>query len=435
MAEEVRSGRLDVVIFGASGFTGKHTVYEAISVLEGLRWGIAGRNREKLEEVLDEMGIKAGQDLSQIPIIIADVSDDNSVLRMAMSARIVVNTVGPFRLYGEAVIRGCLAGGAHLVDVSGEPQYIESMQLKYHDFAKLCDIYVISACGCNSIPADMGVVFAEQHFDGTINSVETFFVHGLRGCKGNTNAGRAGLNYGTWVSAVNSLAHSDQLKALREHNFVEPLPPFYPIMRPRPLIFRSPETNQVCLPYIGADRSVVRRSQEYFYDYQRKRPVQFFSYIGFPSWLIAIAVALFGIIFMILTKFKLGRKLLLKYPEFFSAGYVSRNGPTEAYMERSYFKLILKATGWPSDCTNPDNELPCKTQMFSVSGPNPAYGSTCVGLLAAAVTLLRQSHKMPGTGGVLTPAMAFARTDLISELEKHEHGMKFEILHDEIKFD
>ncbi|TDG51148.1 hypothetical protein AWZ03_002511 [Drosophila navojoa] len=435
MADEVRDGRLDVVIFGASGFTGKHTVYEAVSVLKGLRWGVAGRNREKLVKVLSEMGIKAGQDLSEIPIIIADIRDHKSMQQMALSASIVVSTVGPFRFYGEEVIRGCLAGGAHLVDVSGEPQYIESMQLKYHDLAKLCGVYVISACGCNSIPADMGVVFAEQHFDGTINSVETFYVHGLKGCKSNTKAGRAGLNYGTWVSAVNSLAHSDQLKALRERTFVEPLPPFYPIVRRRPLIFHSPETNQVCLPYMGADRSVVKRSQEYFYDYQKKRPVQIFSYIGFPSWLIAIAVALFGIIFMILAKFKLGRKLLLKYPEFFSAGYVSRNGPTEAYMERSYFKLVLKATGWPSDCNDPDHELPSKTQMFTVSGPNPAYGSTCVALLAAAVTLLRQGHKIPGPGGVLTPAMAFAKTDLISKLEKHEHGMKFEIIHDEIKLD
>jgi short subunit dehydrogenase-like uncharacterized protein len=40
--------RLDVVIFGASGFTGKYTVYEAIKVLDGLKWGIAGRNKVRI---------------------------------------------------------------------------------------------------------------------------------------------------------------------------------------------------------------------------------------------------------------------------------------------------------------------------------------------------------------------------------------------------
>lgn len=431
MANEIDYERLDVVIFGASGFTGKYTVYEAVSVLAGLRWGIAGRNREKLERVLSEMGFKSGQDLSQIPIYIADIDDEKSLLNMAKSARIVVNAVGPYRFYGENVVRACLEAGTHHVDVSGEPQYMEMIQLKYNDLAKARGIYVVSACGCNSIPADMGIIFAEQHFDGTINSVEAFFINGLKESK--VNAGSAGLNYGTWVSAVNILAHSDELKSLRKHMYLEPLPQFYPVLQRRPLIFRSSEINQVCLPFPGTDRSVVERSQRFFYEHQKKRPVQMYAYVGVPSWIIAIAFVLFSMVFIIFTKFEFGRKLLLKHPELFSAGYVSRNGPSEAYMDRSYFKMILKATGWPSESSDQDKELPSKTVLFSVSGPNPAYGSTCVALLAAAVTILKQSNQMPGTGGVLPPAAAFAKTSLISELEKHEHGMKFEILDDKSK--
>lgn len=37
--------QLDVIIFGATGFTGKYTVYEAVKVLSTLKWGIAGRNK------------------------------------------------------------------------------------------------------------------------------------------------------------------------------------------------------------------------------------------------------------------------------------------------------------------------------------------------------------------------------------------------------
>ncbi|KAH8419208.1 hypothetical protein KR222_010588 [Zaprionus bogoriensis] len=426
------SERLDVIIFGATGFTGKYTVYEAVSVLKDLRWGIAGRNREKLQQVLKDMGAKAKTDLSQIPIVIADVNDEASLLQMAKACRIVVNTTGPYRFYGEKVVLACLEAGTHHVDVSGEPQYMESMQLKYNERAKERGVYIISACGFDSIPADMGVVFVEKNFDGVVNAVETFVVSGVKGAAGEGKGG-AGLNTGTWESAVYGLAHSDELRGIRQQLYPERLPKFFPILKPRPLIFKSPEVNQVCLPFPGSDRSVVMRSQRFLYDNEKKRPVQMHAYIAFPSWIAAIIVALFATFFGLMTKFAFGRKLLLKYPGFFSGGFVSPDGPQESRMERSYFKMTMKATGWPSsqrlaEGSDQYTEPPSKTLMVRVSGPNPGYGSTCVALLSAAVTVLRESSKMPGTGGVLPPGAAFAKTSLISELEKHEHGMKFEIL-------
>ncbi|XP_030573962.1 saccharopine dehydrogenase-like oxidoreductase [Drosophila novamexicana] len=423
--------RLDVIIFGATGFTGKYTVYEAVSVLKDLRWGIAGRNREKLQAVLKEMGAKAKKDLSQTPIIIADVNDEDSLLNMAKACRIVVNTTGPYRFYGENVVRACINAGTHHVDVSGEPQYMETMQLKYNELAKERGVYVISACGFDSIPADMGIVFVEKNFDGVVNSVETFLVNGVKDA--DASYGKAGLNTGTWESAVYGLAHSDELRGIRQKLYPERLPKFFPILKHRPLMFRSSEVNKVCLPFPGSDRSVVMRSQRFLYEHDKKRPVQMHAYIGFPSWISAIVVALFATFFGLMAKFQFGRSLLLKYPGFFSAGFVSRDGPSEARMERTYFKMTMKATGWPSsqrlaEGTDQYKDPPTKTLMVRVSGPNPGYGSTCVALLSTAVTILRESNKMPDTGGVLPPGAAFSKTSLISELEKHEHGMKFEIL-------
>lgn len=97
------SAKLDVVIFGASGYTGKYTVYEAVKVLGGLKWGVAGRNRGKIEAVLKEMGKKAGEDLSKIPIIIADINDQVSLVEMAKQAKVIVNCCGPYRFFGESV--------------------------------------------------------------------------------------------------------------------------------------------------------------------------------------------------------------------------------------------------------------------------------------------------------------------------------------------
>lgn len=81
--------RLDVVIFGASGFTGKATVIEAVKILSKLSWGIAGRSKDKLEAVLKEAGEKNEIDLSKIPILLADVSDADSLEKMANRAKVL----------------------------------------------------------------------------------------------------------------------------------------------------------------------------------------------------------------------------------------------------------------------------------------------------------------------------------------------------------
>ena len=80
--------RLDVIIFGATGFTGKHTIFEGIKILENYSWGIAGRSQEKLEAVLKEIGTKADKDLSKTPIIVADVKDEDSLKGMAERAKV-----------------------------------------------------------------------------------------------------------------------------------------------------------------------------------------------------------------------------------------------------------------------------------------------------------------------------------------------------------
>ena len=61
-------------------------------------------------------------DLAAIRVIVADVEDESSIQEMASQARVVVNCVGPYRFYGEIVVRACITSGSHHLDVSGEPQ-------------------------------------------------------------------------------------------------------------------------------------------------------------------------------------------------------------------------------------------------------------------------------------------------------------------------
>lgn len=418
---------LDVVIFGATGFTGKYTIYEGIKLLEGLKWGVAGRNKEKLAQVLKEIGQKADKDLSETPVVIADVKDPESLKKLAEQCRIVVNCCGPYRFFGEPVVKACIEAGTHHVDVSGEPQYMERMQLLYNEKAQEKGVYIVSACGFDSIPADLGTVFLEKEFDGTVNSVETFLE-----TKSPKSDGGAVLHYGTWESAIYGLAHANELRGIRSKLFQSRLPNFQPRLKDRPLLHRSKFVNdRWCLPFPGSDRSVVMRSQRYFYDNDKKRPIQMKAYVTFATILEVLAVILIGAVFGIMTRFKLGRQLLLKYPRLFSAGFVSHEGPSEKTMENTTFAIYFKGEGWnrDQDQLEPSDQFkvpPNKKLKVKVSGTNPGYGATCVALLLSATTILNQSDKMPSTGGVFPPGAAYYKTNLIEELCKN--GFKFEVL-------
>lgn len=184
------TNRLDIIIFAATGFTGKRTIPQLTKLIKGeklsLTWGIAGRSEDRLKQALSEMEKKTGkylfylcilfgwfililllgEDYSQIPIILADVNDIESIENMTARAKVIINAVGPYRFFGERIVKACVKTGTHHVDVSGEPQFLETIQLKYHEAAKEKGIFLISACGLDSIPGDLGVIFMQQNFEG-----------------------------------------------------------------------------------------------------------------------------------------------------------------------------------------------------------------------------------------------------------------------------
>lgn len=420
------NNRLDVVIFGASGFTGKYTVLEGVKLLESLTWGVAGRDEEKLKRTLKEIGDKAGKDLSAIPIIVADVRDEHSLQQMAEQAKIIVNCCGPYRFYGEPVVKACINAGTHHVDVSGEPQFMERMQLEYNDLAREKGVYIVSACGFDSIPADLGMVFLENHFDGEVHSVETYLKSWPTG-----PVSGAGIHYGTWESAVYGLAHSKELSSIRKKLFKEPLPFSKPRQVARPVVHKSELVKAWCLPFLGSDRSVALRSQRFLYEHGQKRPVQIQTYMHFKSLIHVLLVSFVGIIFGLLTKYSFGRNLLLKYPKIFSFGFVSHEGPNEESMKNTKFSITFFGQGWPkeealAEPTDQHTTLPTKKIVTRVTGTNPGYGATCIALLLAAKTILNEKQKLPLTGGVFPPGACFAKTDLISNLSKN--GFDFEVI-------
>ncbi len=148
----------DVVIYGASGFTGRLVAeYMSQQYDRSVNWAMAGRSATKLAAVRDEIG--AAKDT---PLVVADASDPASLRAMVANARCVITTVGPYQLYGSDLVAACAELGTDYVDLSGEPAWMHEMITKYHDAAVKSGARIVHSCGFDSIPFDLGVYFLEQ---------------------------------------------------------------------------------------------------------------------------------------------------------------------------------------------------------------------------------------------------------------------------------
>ena len=149
----------DIIVYGATGYTGR-LVAEYLAHhygKDGPRWAMAGRNAEKLAEVRDLIGAPA-----DTPLVVADSNDPASLAAMAEQTRVIVTTVGPYQLYGEPVLRACVAAGTDYTDLCGEPVWMRQMVDALHQRAKETGARVAFSSGFDSIPFDLGVFMLQQ---------------------------------------------------------------------------------------------------------------------------------------------------------------------------------------------------------------------------------------------------------------------------------
>ena len=144
----------EIVLLGATGYTGKVCAEHITSCLPtNLKWAVAGRSRDKLELLVDEL--KAlNADRLQPGIEVATLSFED-LDRLAKTTRIVINTVGPYHLYSSPVVETCARNGTHYLDVTGESPWVLEMVEKYHDIAKKNGAIIIPEIGVESAPSDM----------------------------------------------------------------------------------------------------------------------------------------------------------------------------------------------------------------------------------------------------------------------------------------
>ena len=173
MNEERQSDRRphELVVWGATGYTGR-LVASAIADLAGDRpWAIAGRSRKRLEEVRAGIDAAAG---SVPEIVVADLEDPASLRRMTAAARVVLTTVGPYDLMGEPLVEACVATGTHVADITGEVPWVRRMRSRFEDEARTAGVRVVSMCGYDSVPSELGVRLLQQ----TLTILRRTFLNG-----------------------------------------------------------------------------------------------------------------------------------------------------------------------------------------------------------------------------------------------------------------
>lgn len=199
---------LDIVLLGASGFTGRLVaayLLEQYGVDGDLRWAMAGRNHARLEAV--RMDLQGNEPEHEIPLLIADTGDADTLAELAQKTRVICTTVGPYALYGSKVVEACAHQGTHYCDLTGEVHWMREMIDRFQSAAAASGARIVHTCGFDSIPSDLGVWFLQQAM------LER---HGVaaRHIKYRVADFRGGMSGGTIASMINMLEQADKDAAL-----------------------------------------------------------------------------------------------------------------------------------------------------------------------------------------------------------------------------
>jgi short subunit dehydrogenase-like uncharacterized protein len=162
------SSKFDIVVYGATGFTGQLVAEYLAAHYAGKsdpKWTMAGRSPEKLASVRDAIGAPADTALIQ-----ADGSDPASLRAMIDQTNAVVSTVGPYQLYGSELVAACAASGTDYLDLCGEPVWMRQMIDAHEATAQSSGARIVFSCGFDSLPFELGVFFCQETAKKTLGA-------------------------------------------------------------------------------------------------------------------------------------------------------------------------------------------------------------------------------------------------------------------------
>lgn len=381
----------DVVVYGATGFTGR-LVAEYLQKEYGgdLRWAMAGRSADKLKSVRDEMGVS-----EDVALIVADSDNPQSLADMAAVTKAVITTVGPYQLYGEPLVKACVDAGTDYVDLCGEPAWMVDMIDRYDAKAKDSGARIVLSCGFDSIPFDLGVYNLQRHVAEKTGKPSSRIRGRVRKMKGTFSGGTAASFKETMKRAQKQPEILEWLKdpfALCP-DFVGPKQPHgaKPIHEEdlgswsAPFIMASINTKNIHRSNALMDH---KYGEDFVYD------EMMFTGPGEQGEQIAQGIA--------------------KGNAFGDNPPKPGEGPSKEERETGFYDVLFIA------------ETDDGKMMGSVKGDkDPGYGSTSKMIAEAALALVKDVPHSQTGGGVYTPAPAMGDA-LINRLQKHA-GLTFAI--------
>jgi short subunit dehydrogenase-like uncharacterized protein len=203
------SPKFDIVVYGASGFTGR-LVAEYLTSRPGggdIKWAMAGRSLDKLAAVRDAIGAPA-----DAPLLSADAGDPASLSAMLAQTRAVLTTVGPYQLYGSDLVAACAASGTDYLDLCGEPVWMRQMIDAHHAIAQSTGARIVFSCGFDSIPFELGVFFLQQTAKAKFGAPVSRVKGRVRKMKGKFSGGTAASVKATFAAAAKDLSQVALLK-------------------------------------------------------------------------------------------------------------------------------------------------------------------------------------------------------------------------------
>lgn len=161
------SARLDLVVYGATGFTGRLVCqYLRRHAPSGLRWAIAGRDAPNLERVAHAceslLGLAPGAGASPCEVISGCASDGSAASRICgdLRPRVVLSTAGPFVHHSDALVAACARAGVSYVDINGEIPWVARVIERDDSPARESGALIVPNCGFDSVPSDLGALRA-----------------------------------------------------------------------------------------------------------------------------------------------------------------------------------------------------------------------------------------------------------------------------------
>ena len=382
---------IDIIIYGATGFTGKLCVKYFQSLDTTVTWAMAGRNLIKLENV-------AKENQTNVEILIADSDDEKALDNLTSRARVILSTTGPFHRYGSKLVASCIKNHTHYVDITGENFWVKGLIEKHHKEASAKGIRIIPSCGFDSIPSDLGTFFAAKALSQPIKRIESF--HSYQG----------GASGGT-LETMFSMGELDLGDDLTDPFLLNPEDSYSnkqkQLSSDRVGIAKKPEINAWSGPFImaTANTRVVRRTEALLALRQESYGADFTyqEHAFHKSWFSAAkSLVLTGLsVLVLLSPLKRLVKPFLPKPG---------EGPSESVQENGWF-----------DCKYIVETEEGTKKVFNMSGKgDPGYKVTSKLVSECALCLIEDLERLPGGpeyGGVLTSAAGLG-SPLITRLKK-----------------